>query len=217
MSDYLQDRSHILVSGVSGSRTDYGGKSALCNWWADTWGSEWFDLVLYLNFKHDDAPARIADADVRDLGGVAKAMSDGHTYICLTPAKADWNAVHERVMRFIQELPEDMEKLVIHDEAPEYDGDSLLSFVRVLGNGSNCKSLVIAQAPGDLSTSVRNQLVPCWVGPVTEQNRHYFQANHYLNHFRAMREQHKPYHWSVITGPGDDDRDHYEPIPERYA
>lgn len=216
-ADYLTDRSHILISGVSGSRTDYGGKTGLSNWWADNWGRRAFDIVLFLNFKHDTAPAETADVDVDGVEGVADAIAAGHSYICLTPSSADWEAVHQRVKEFIQALPSDMDKLVVHDEAPEYDGESLLSFVRVLGNGSYCKSLVIAQAPGDLDTSVRNQLIPCWVGPVTEQNRHYFAANHYLNHFRAMRDDHEPYHWSVLTGPGDDDRDHYEPVPEDYA
>jgi len=216
-ADYLTDRSHILISGVSGSRTDYGGKTALANWWCDQWGRQEFDVALFLNFKQDDAPVRTADVDVTSIEGVADAMAAGHSYICLTPTTADWEAVHERVKTFINALPDDLEKLVVHDESPEYDDESLLSFVRVLGNGAACKSLVIAQAPGDLRTAVRRQCITCWVGPVSEQNRHYFRANSYENHFEAMLQQHEPYHWSVITGPGDEDRDHFEPVPEEFA
>jgi len=214
---YLTDRSHILLSGVSGSRTDYGGKTGVANWWASTHGRAAFDLVLFFNAKQDQAPAEPADVEVGSVAEVARAMGNGHRHICLTPTDPDWQAVHDRLAAFIRELPSDMDKLVVHDEAPEYDDDSLLWFVRVAGNGANCKSLVVAQAPGDLSTNVRRQLVTAWVGPLTEQNKHYFRANNYLNHFDAMREQHEPYHWSVITGPAPEDRDHYTPVPEEYA
>lgn len=217
MTDYLTDRSHILISGVTGARTDYGGKTGLANWIATAWGRQFFGLVLFLNFKQDAKPAEFAEVEVDDVQGVAEAMSKGHTHICLTPADPDWQAVHDRVRGFIDALPKDIDKLVVHDEAPEYDDESLMWFVRVAGNGANCKSLVIAQAPGDLSMAVRRQTILCWVGPVSEDNRHVFQANHRENHYRWMRENHDPYQWSVLLGPEDSDRDTFEPVPERFA
>ncbi|MFC7131649.1 MULTISPECIES: hypothetical protein [Salinibaculum] len=215
--DYFTDRSHLLIAGVTGARTDYGGKTALANWWCDNHGRASFDLVLFLNFKHDSGPKATADADVQTVEGVAQAMREGATYISLSPSSADWQAVHDRLRAFVDALPNDMDKLVVHDEAPEYDEDSLRWFVRVAGNGANCKSLIIAQAPGDLSMAVRRQTMLCWIGPVTEDNRHVFEANHRGNHFDAIQREHDPYVWSVLTGPEDADRDTYDPVPEEYA
>lgn len=220
MSDaatYFDDRAHMLLSGVSGSRTRYGGKTSLATWWANTHGRAAFDVVIFGNFKSDDAPAEHADVEVATVDEVADAMAAGHTSICLTPESPDWEAVSRRLRSFVQALPSDVTKLVVLDEAPELDEDALLTFVRVLGNGSNTKTLVIAQAPGDLSTSIRRQTVLVWVGPATEQNAHVFDANGYGNHFAHIRDEHDPYQWTVITGPGDEDRDTYQPVPERYA
>lgn len=216
-ASYFTDRSHVFIAGITGARTDYGGKTGLANWWASTHGVSAFDLVLFLNFKQDRPPAEYADVEVGSVEAVADAMAGGHRHICLTPTDPDWEAVHERVAAFVRELPREMEKFVVHDEAPEYDTDSLLWFVRVAGNGANCKSLVLAQAPGDLSMAVRRQCILCWVGPVSEDNRHVFEANKRGHHFDALQEQHEPYWWSVLTGPEDSDRDTYRPVPEEYA
>lgn len=87
----------------------------------------------------------------------------------------------------------------------------------MLGNGASCKSLVLAQAPGDLSMAVRRQCILSWVGPVSEDNRHVFEANKRGHHFDALQEEHGPYVWSVLTGPDPEDRDTYDPVPEDYA
>lgn len=216
-ADYFTDRSHLLIAGVTGSRTDYGGKTGLANWWASNPGRAAFDVVIFGNFKGDAAPAEHADVEVESVDAIADAMAAGHQHICLTPADSDWEAVSSRLRAFVDALPADLEKMVVLDEAPELDEDALLWFVRVAGNGANCKTLVLAQAPGDLAMGVRRQTILCWVGPVTEDNRHIFEANKRGNHFDAMREQHEPYHWSVLTGPADEDRDHYQPVPEDYA
>jgi hypothetical protein len=215
--DYLTDRSHILISGVTGARTDYGGKTALANWWSTKWGRTAFDVVIFANFKADAAPQIHAETNVETVDGIADAMAEGAGHICLTPTDDDWQAVHDRLKAFVSALPKSMDKLVVHDEAPEYDDDSLRWFVRVAGNGANCKSLVLAQAPGDLSMPVRRQTILCWVGPVSEDNRHVFEANHRANHYRWMRENHEPYQWSVLLGPENEDRDSYPPVPEEYA
>lgn len=216
-AEYLTDRSHVLIAGVTGARTDYGGKTSLANWWAATHGRASKDLVLFVNPKLDDAPEEHAEAVAGDVDGVADAMAGGATHICLSPTDPDWEAVTRRVQAFVDALPTDLEKLVVLDEAPELDAEALLWFVRVAGNGAACKTLVLAQAPGDLPMGVRRQCILCWVGPVSEDNRHVFRANKRENHFEAMREEHDPYEWSVLLGPADEDRDHYEPVPQEYA
>ena len=215
--EYLTDRSHILIAGVTGARTDYGGKTALANWWASTHGREAFDVVIFGNFKHDDGPERHAEVVARTVDEVAGAMGDGAQHVCLSPTDPDWPAVSERLRSFVDALPTDLSKLVVLDEAPELDDEALQWFVRVAGNGANCKTLVLSQAPGDLPQAVRRQCILAWVGPVTENNRHVFRANNRENHFRAMLEEHDPYHWSVLLGPDDQDRDHFKPVPEEFA
>ena len=64
---------------------------------------------------------------------------------------------------------------------------------------------------------VRRQTALCWVGPVTEDNRHVFRANNRGNHFDWIREHHDPYQWTVMTGPANEDRDTFDPVPERFA
>lgn len=214
---YFTDRSHVLIAGVTGARTDYGGKTALANWWADNWGRQANDVVIFANFKLDDAPEQHADAVATSVREIAGAIREGATYICLSPTDSDWEAVHRRLREAVDALPNDMTIMVVHDEAPELDEDSLQWFVRVAGNGSNCKSLVLAQAPGDLPSAVRRQTILAWVGPATGNDRHVFRANQRENHFDAIQSEHDPYVWSILTGPADEDRDTYDPVPEAYA
>jgi hypothetical protein len=213
---YFTDRSHLLITGVTGARTRYGGKTALANWIATEPGST-FDLVVFYNPKQDDAPAEQADVEVATVEGVARAMRDGARHVCLTPKTAAWDEVHARLLEFIQALPRDMDKLVVHDEAPELDEDALATFARVAGNGSACKSVFISQQPGDAPSAVRNQSILVWVGPFHENARHVFRANGRENHADHIAETHKPYWWTVVLGPGEGDRDTYQPVPARYA
>jgi hypothetical protein len=216
-ADYFTDRSHVLLAGVTGARTNYGGKTAIATWWADNWGRQANDLVIFGNYKLDDAPERHADVVVSTVEEIAGAVRSGATYVCLSPTSSDWEAVHRRLRAAVEALPADMDKFVIHDEAPELDEESLQWFVRVAGNGANCKSLILSQAPGDLSKSVRRQTILAWVGPATEDDRAVFTANKRGNHFDHILEEHEPYVWSVLTGPADEDRDTYDPVPEEYA
>jgi len=216
-ADYLTDRSHLLIAGVTGARTDYGGKTAWANWHADTHGRVAFDVVIFADMKADDGPKEQADVVVNDVEGIGRAMGNGHTHICLTPSSHDWEAVSSRLRAFVEALPSDQDKLVVLDEAPELEDDALQWFVRVSGNGANCKTVILSQAPGDLPMAVRRQCILVWVGPVSESNRHVFRANSLENHFEAMDCEHEPYHWSVLLGPEDADRDHYKPVPEQYS
>lgn len=216
-ADYFTDRSHIMIGAPTGSRTNYGGKTTLATWWADKHGRASKDLVLFVNVKLDDEPEAAADVVARDLNEVAAAMRDGHRFICLSPMRSDWEEVSRRVKAFVAELPTSMEKMVVLDEAPELDEDALLWFVRVAGNGNATKTMIMTQNPGDLSTSVRGQCILVWIGPVTGNNEGVFRANDRGAHYDALRDDHEPYHWSVLLGPESEDRDHYRPVPEDYV
>lgn len=218
---YLRDRTHLLIAGVTGVRTDYGGKTAVASWWADNWGRSEFDVVLFFNPKQDRGPERIADEVVRDAEGAAMAVGDGAGVVTISPDHQHWQAEHDRVRELVQwladELPESAQLAVVHDEAPEFDGESLAGFVRVDGNGSRCKSLVIAQSPGNLSKDVRQQCVLVWVGPVTGEEEGIFSANQRRAHFDWILANQRPYQWSVLLGPDETDRDTFDPVPEHYA
>jgi hypothetical protein len=214
--DYLTDRSHLLVTGVTGARTRYGGKTALANWIASEPGSQ-KDLIVFFNPKQDPEPVEFADADAATVRELARKIDAGARHVTLTPRTAEWAEVHARLLEFVQALPRDVEKLVVHDEAPELDEDALATFARVAGNGSACKSVFISQQPGDAPRAVRNQSILVWVGPAHENARHVFRANGRGNHFDAIVDDHEPYYWSVILGPDDEDRDTFEPVPARYA
>jgi hypothetical protein len=214
---YFQDKSHMLLTGITGSRTQYGGKTALATWWCDEPGRA-FDLEIFANVKQDDVGAVLEDfTEVSSVDGVASAMADGRRRIILTPTDPDWAAVSRRLEAFVRELPSDMTKLVVLDEVPELDEEAVLSFVRVHGNGANCKTLAIAQSPTDVSNSVVKQTTPVWVGLTTGSYAAWFRSHNLEQHFAHVQQNHEPYHWTVMTGPADEDRDHYQPVPERYG
>lgn len=218
MSDpsYFSDTSTVLITGISGTNTDYGGKTILANWWAYTHGRASFDLVIFLNFQRKEA---VRGTQVDSLEELADAMAEGESYFNVTPATADWEGFHARFEQFIAALDEDMRKFIVHDEAPTYDGEeSLRKFVRLRGQMNSCKSVVVAQAPGDLEKPVRKASGPlAWVGPITTENQDYFSSKSYSNHFDHIMASQGPYEWCVITGPDDGDRDDYAPVPEEFA
>jgi hypothetical protein len=216
-ADYFTDRSHLLITGVTGARTDYGGKTTVANYLFDTAGKAAFDLRLFVNVKLDDGPEKTADVVCQSIDEVATAMGDGHRHICLSPTDYDWEAVSRRVRDFVRELPDDMEKFVVLDEAPEMDEDALMWFCRVAGNGNNVKTLLLSQNPGDMPSSLRTNVILVWVGPATGNNKHIFEANNRRAHYEHIRENHDPYEWTVMTGPDAADRDYYDPVPEEYA
>ena len=217
LPSYFTDNGHLLLTGITGAETDFGGKSALATWWADTHGRR-RDLVLWCNFKQDDVVGVLDGfVEVRSVRAVGEAMHDGARRIVLTPNNPDWEAVSRRVEALVRELPSDMSKLVVLDEVPELDEDAVLSFVRLHGNGANCKTLALAQSPTDVSGSVLKQTSPVWVGLIKSSYRAWFRTHDYEAHFDHIQQRHEPFHWTVITGPGESDRDHFEPVPAQYG
>lgn len=222
--DYFTDNGHLLLTGVTGAQGDYlgesgqfGGKSALAAWWADNPGRS-KDLVVFGNFKGDDVTSVLTDfTEVASVDELADAMGRGHRRIVLTPRDGDWAAVSVRLEQFIRALPADLSKLVVLDEAPELDHDAVLSFVRVHGNGANCKTIVLSQSPTDISTAIVKQCVPVWVGPMKSDYRSWFRTHDRLDAYQFVKDTHEPFHWTVIVGTGPGEWHHYEPVAEKYG
>lgn len=214
---YLTDGSHLLLTGPTGSKTVYGGKTSLAAYLADNPLRE-RGLVVFLNVKHDDLAGVLEGyREVGSIEELADAMADGHRRIIVTPRDPDWEAVSERLVAFVRELPSDTSKAIILDEVPELDEDAVLTAVRVLGNGANCKSVLLSQSPTDVSTSIVKQVIPVWVGPVPSSYRAWFRSYSYAEAYEYIAESHDPYQWTVILGPGQGDWDHYDAVPEVYA
>jgi len=218
---FFRDNGHVFIAGITGSRDDMGGKTALANWWlceplADR------DLRIFYNAK--GSPCVRGDR-VHSVKELAKRMADGVRHFDFVPRTEDWAAPHQRLRQFVSELPTEMSKAVVHDETPEYEGEtgSLAWFVKVAGqskgvHAANCKSLVLAQDPTDTAQSTRKQTpTHVWVGPTSTDYRQYFASKSFSNHFDAIIGEQDPYEWTVMMGPRDDDRERYTPVAEEYA
>jgi len=223
MTDYFTDNAPVLLTGVTGAQGNYGGsgnyggKSSTATWWADEPGRE-RDLVIWANFKSDDV-AGVLD-DFREVGSVeelAHAMGEGARRLVLTPRDHDWPAVSRRLEAFVAELPQEMTKLVVLDECPELDEDAVLSFVRVHGNGANCKTLVLAQSPTDLPTAIVKQCLLVWVGPMKTDYVSWFRSKDLKPAYDYILDQQGPYEFTVIYGKDEGDWAHHQPVPEVYA
>lgn len=220
---YFDDNGHLLLTGVTGAQGNYlgdgqfGGKSALATWWVDNPGRS-RDLIIFLNSKADDLGALLDDFDeVHSVAEIADVMDRSGGRVILTPSDGDWGAVSRRLEAFVRALPPAMTKLVVLDEAPELDEDAVLSFVRVHGNGANCKTLVLAQSPTDVSTAIMKQVVPVWVGPMKDDYKAWFRAHERVEAYEFIHANHEPYHWTVVIGKGQGEWHHYQPVPAKYG
>ncbi len=229
---YLHDTAHLLITGVTGAKGDYlseggnsfGGKTALATWFADNPLRE-KDLVVFGNFKQDAVGEVLTDytevgtvAELAEEMGRERARGETTHRFILTPRSPDWPAVSERLEGFIRELDRSISKAVVLDEAPELSEDAILSFVRVHGNGANCKTIVISQSPTDIDEdSIIKQTMPVWVGPMDPDYSAWFVSHKIKEAFDYISENHAPYHWTVIIGKDEGDWHHYKPVPEEYA
>lgn len=220
--DFFTDNGHLFIAGITGSKTDMGGKTALANWWLCEPGST-RDLRIFYNAKGSTC---VRGETVHSVEEMANRMADGVRHFDFVPPTQDWETPHERLRHFVAELPTEMSKMVVHDETPEYEqgGDGSLGwFVKVAGqedglHAANCKSLVLAQDPVDTGKSTRKQTdTHVWVGPTSSDYRQYFANQGYSNHYQHIVDEHDPYEWTVMQGPRDGDRTTYEPVPEEYA
>jgi len=212
----LTDGAPLMLTAPTGARSEFGGKTALATWFADGPLRE-RELVIFLNVKRDDVADVLTDyVEVATVDELADAMADGARRLILTPDTADWEGVSERLCDFVRELPDEVSKGVILDEAPELDEEALLTFVRVLGNGGNTKTLLLNQSPTDMPSALLKNIVVVWVGVYRGAYDSWFRANDLGAHIDGLG-QHSPFEWSMLLGPGAEDREHYAPVPERYG
>jgi hypothetical protein len=221
--DFFVDNGHIRICGITGSKTEMGGKTALANYWASTFGTRWFDLVIFFNAK---GTTTVHGERVYSVEELAERMREGVRHFDLVPETEDWAAYHARLKDFVAALPTEMSKMVVHDEVPDYgDEGSLSSFVKVLGqddglHAGNCKSICLAQSPttDDVPSVVGKQTDTfVWVGPISDDYRAWFRQQGWSNHFDHIVETHDPYYWTVIQGTRDEDRVTFDPVPEDFA
>lgn len=218
--DFFHDNGHVLIAGITGSRADMGGKTALANWWLSKWGAE-RDLRVFYNAKGSPS---VRGETVHSVDELAARMADGVEHFNFIPRTEDWATPHERLREFIAALPTEMSKMVVHDETPDYAGEgSLAWFLKVGGQAegtfaANCKSLVLAQNPIDVSKTERTQTpTHVWVGPTSSDYIDYFRKKGFKSHYDHIMAEHEPYDWTVMQGPREQDRTTYDPVPEEYA
>jgi len=136
--------------------------------------------------------------------------------VIVSPTSSDWETVSQRFDTLVESLDGSATKIVGLDETPELDDDVVLRSVRLRGNQSSAKSLLLSQSPTDVDPSVVKQCVVCWVGPMPETYRPWLRSAGLASHADALAS-HDPYQWSLLTGPSESDRITFEPVPEAYA
>lgn len=218
MSDGVLQEDHLLLTGPTGRQSRYGGKTGLATWFADN-PARTRDLVVFLNTKQDPVADVLEDyAEVATVGEASQVIGDGARRVIITPTDPDWEAVSVRLEEFVRALGHDLgTKVVVLDEIPELDEDAVLSFYRVHGNGANCQTVGISQSPTDVDGSVLKNCTPVWVGPAKSSYRPWFRTHDYELAFDFIEDNHDPYEWTVVLGPGQGEWTHYQPVPEEYA
>jgi len=208
---YFTDRTHVLISGVTGSGDAYGGKTATANWWLDSVVPSEFDYGFYFDPK---GTATIQGHTVHGLTRVGSLVREGTRTFHVQPGWEERDKAHTALMQFVDEHL-DGSALLIHDEAYSYEG-RLEWATATAGNAVPAKSIVVSQDVWDLPRNVRsNTPVKVWVGPYTDEAKRYFEVMGIKSKGETIRERHtEPYMWSVIDG---DTVDTYNPVPSKYA
>ena len=219
--DYFTDNGHIFIAGITGSKTDMGGKTSLANWWLDTWGRSHADLRVFFNAK---GTSGVRGTKVHSVSDLADAYAAGERHFNYIPPDEDWASHHQDLKEFTAALPTEISKVYAHDETPDYGGEGSLEwFVKIGGqddglHAANVKNLVLAQDPVDVPKAVRKQTdTYAWVGPTTDDYIDFFRKIRMSNHHEWIQQNHEPYQWSILQGPRSADRTTYEPVPEVYA
>ena len=218
-ADYLTDGAHALIFGITGAGRGWGGKTAVANWWfANGVEMGWFDLGIFFNAKPTSG---IRGKRVESVKALHNQYMEGERLFNLVPKSLTGESEHAELWAYLEELPGS--KIVVHDEAQDYeDADSLHAFVK-RGSVTDAKSLVLSQRAWDLSESIRAQLVyTVYVGPTSSKYRPYFnqmlagEAYDGISPFEHVQENHDEYQWSVF-GPGDELLGYNKPVPAAYA
>lgn len=216
------DGSHVLISGVTGSGDEYGGKSSVAAWWLDTAVPVHFDFGIAFSPKG----SRFAGPTVTNAREAADAIGSGSRIVewSVSGSPTNFDALgdaHAEAMSFASGLAGDV--LAVHDDAITYAGADSLKWCCALagnpsGDGNRIKSIVVSQDPWDLPRkAVRSNLpVLIWVGPVTDEIDKFFRQSGKGPAVDVVRERHdRPFMWSVVDGAGTVST--FNPVPDRYA
>jgi hypothetical protein len=209
MSYYLADGGHVLISGSTGARDDYGGKTVLANWWMDNLVQKGHrDVALFLNPKRHGF---IEGQTVHTVKGLAESYRAGNRVFDVRDTQPD------KWVNFLLSLGRDA--VVVFDEAQTYgDAEGLNDTLAMYGNrdDGSIRGLVITQRPWNLSEELRaNMPVKVWVGPITNEGRRFFETEQMGTVADRLEGAMKPYHWAV-TDAGEL-QEVNEPVPEGYA
>lgn len=209
MTYYLADGGHVLISGATGSRKDYGGKTVLANWWASNLVAKGHrDVSVFINPK---GHGFVRGNRVRSQSGLQQSLNAGTSQINYT--KPHPNAV-------VAELAKrNANAVVVFDEAWEYDGSwGLNQTVRKLGNidGGGIRGLVVSQRPWDLTDAVLNSTpLIVWVGPLTNEGQRYFETMNMSQEAAKINGKMEPYQWAVFDG--GELQEVNDPVPASFA
>lgn len=216
--NYLTDRTHVVLSGVTGSGDRYGGKTVTANWWATRLVEQGhYDFSVFFDPK---GKRFVRGHEVADWKGLHDAVTDGAEHVqVVPPVSADEVDVHAGVVRYLSGL-DDHQVVMVHDEADDIDGEWLGKAVSRMGNpgrGAALKNLVVVQHPWGVSETVvgSNTPVKVFVGPVTSEHERYFDAMQVGSAFETIERRHTdPFVWSAIDGG---DVTTFDPVPAEYA
>ena len=201
MTKYLTDKAHVCIWGITGYSGDYGGKSVLANWWMTNLVNKGVcDLGIFFNPKADSF---VNGDTVNDVYELADRIRMGSNMFDFRPASTTGEDEHAELMDFLNHYPGS--KIVVHDEASDYDdqGGSLHWAVKRGGNEAEMKSIVLSQSPVDLETAIRKQCVyRIWIGPVGNDEIHYFRQMDAEDVFHQIEGQ-EAYHWTVFDIGGE--------------
>jgi hypothetical protein len=206
---YLTDSGHVLVSGSTGARDDYGGKTVLCNWWFSKLVEEgWRDMGVFINPK---GHSFVRGRTVSTLKGLAESYRAGNRLFDFRSDDPD------SAIQTLRQLPG--EKVIVADEAQSYRKSEQLNWVLSQGgnlDSGSIRALVVTQRPWNLSEELRaNMPVKIWVGPVTPEGEKFFQVEQMRGEIDEVRANAGAYKWAVT------DAGQYQhtnpPVPEAYA
>lgn len=211
---YLTDGGHVLISGATGAKETYGGKTTTANWWfTQSVEQGWHDVGLFINPKgHRFVNGKNGQSrPYSTLKGVAQGYRAGSRLFSVETSDPD------PYIQFLRQLPG--EKIVVFDEAQSYRDSETLDWVLSQGgnlDGGSFTGLVLTQRPWNLPEELRANLpVKIWVGPITSEGRKFFEVEHMRDVARQLEGEMEPFHWAVTDGG---EFQHVNPpVPSSYA
>jgi len=209
MSYYLADGGHVLISGSTGAKKGYGGKSVLANWWFSLLVEKGHrDLGVFINPKQHGF---VRGQSVSTLKGFAESYKAGNRLFNVRAESPDeW-------IETLLHLEDDA--VVVFDEAQSYGGsEALQDTLAMYGNrdGATIRGIVVTQRPWNLSEELRaNMPVKVWVGPITNEGESFFDTEKMQTIGQELKGEMEPYQWAV-TDAGEL-QEVNAPVPEEYA